>query len=184
MSFRAKREISLAIWRLLAPLDVTIGADRGRVKYIGLDIGDKRIGVACGDSDVRIATPLDVFARGSVEEDARALAKIAHEYDVAQLIVGLPRNMDGTQGAQAASVVAYAEKIARAINLPLTLWDERLTTLEATQRTHETGARGKKSRRNLDAIAAAVILQDFLDTQAGTATENTGNTEKSQAESL
>jgi len=59
-----------------------------------------------------------------------------------------------------------------------------LTTLEATQRTHETGARGKKSRRNLDAIAAAVILQDFLDSQAGTAAENTGNTETDQAESL
>jgi putative Holliday junction resolvase len=135
------------------------------VKYIGLDVGNKRVGVACGDSEVRIATPLGVITRVSIEQDACALAKIAREYDVTQLIVGLPRNMDGTQGAQADAVIAYAEKIAQVINLPLTLWDERLSTVEATKRTHETGARGKKSRRGLDAIAAAVILQDFLDSR-------------------
>jgi len=133
------------------------------MKYIGLDIGDKRIGVACGDSEVRIATPLEVIARGSIEQDTRALAKIVRGYDAEQLIVGLPRNMDGTQGTQADRVIAYAEKIARALNLPLTLWDERLSTIEATKRTRETGARGKKSRRSLDAIAAAVILQDYMD---------------------
>jgi len=143
------------------------------VKYIGLDIGDRRVGVACGDAEVRIATPLEVIARGSIEQDARTLAKIAHDYDVGQLIVGLPRNMDGTQGAQADAVIAYAEKIAQAIHLPFTLWDERLSTVEATRRTHETGARGKKSRRGLDAIAAAVILQDFLDSQSGGTPEDT-----------
>lgn len=147
------------------------------MKYLGLDIGDKRVGVACGDAEVRIATPLQVIARGTIEQDARALAQIAREYDAAHLIVGLPRNMDGTQGAQANAVIAYAQNIARALDLPLTLWDERLTTVEATRRTHETGARGKKSRRNLDAIAAAVILQDFLDSQLGQATEDTGDTE-------
>jgi putative Holliday junction resolvase len=148
------------------------------VKYICLDIGDKRVGVACGDSEVRIATPRQVIARGSIEQDAHALAKIARDYDAEQLIVGLPRNMDGTQGAQADAVIAYAEKIARALNLPTTLWDERLSTVEATRRTHETGARGKKSRRGLDAIAAAVILQDFLDSQSESVTEDTEDTEK------
>ncbi|MEW5721451.1 MAG: Holliday junction resolvase RuvX [Chloroflexota bacterium] len=148
------------------------------MKYLGLDVGDRRVGVACGDSEVRIATPLEVVARGTIEQDARALAKIVRDYDAEQLIVGLPRNMDGTQGAQADAVIAYAEKIAHALNLPLTLWDERLSTVEATKRAHETGARGKKSRRGLDAIAAAVILQDFLDSQSGSATEGTGDTEK------
>jgi putative holliday junction resolvase len=148
------------------------------VKYIGLDIGDKRVGVACGDAEVRIATPLEVIARGSIEQDARALAKIAHDYDVEQLVVGLPRNMDGTQGAQADAVIAYAEKIAQAIHLPLKFWDERLSTVEATRRTHETGAHGKKSRRGLDAIAAAVILQDFLDSHSGGASEDTEGTPK------
>jgi putative Holliday junction resolvase len=141
------------------------------VKYIGLDIGDKRVGVACGDTEIRIATPLEVITRGTIEQDARALAQIARAYDAEQLVVGLPRNLDGTQGAQADAAIAYAEKIAQMIHLPLTFWDERLTTVEATRRTHETGARGKKSRRHLDAIAAAVILQDFLDSQSRVATE-------------
>lgn len=135
------------------------------MKYLGLDIGDKRVGVACGDTEVRIATPVEVIARGTIEQDARALAKIARAYDAQALVVGLPRNMDGTQGAQAEAAIAYAEEIARALQLPVRFWDERLTTIEATRRTHATGARGKKSRRGLDAIAAAVILQDFLDSQ-------------------
>lgn len=146
------------------------------MKYLGLDIGDKRVGVACGDAEVRIATPLAVIVRGSIEQDARTLAEIAREYDAAQLIVGLPRNMNGTHGAQADAVIAYAQNIARALQLPVIFWDERLTTIEATQRAHETGARGKKSRRHLDAIAAAVILQDFLDSHSGAATEDTGDT--------
>ncbi len=132
---------------------------------LGLDVGDRRVGVACGDMEVRIATPVDVVTRASLDEDARAIGKFVREYDAAQLIVGLPRNMDGTDGAQAESVVAYAEKLGHALNLPVIFWDERLTTLEATRRTHETGARGKKSRRGLDAIAAAVILQDYMDAQ-------------------
>jgi putative holliday junction resolvase len=135
------------------------------VKFLSLDVGNRRVGVAFGDSEVRLATPGDVLARGAFDDDARELAKWAREYGAAQLIVGLPRNMDGTRGAQAESVVAYAERIGRALDLPVVFWDERLTTIEATRRTHETGGRGKKSRRALDAVAAAVILQDYLDSQ-------------------
>ncbi len=135
------------------------------MRLIGLDVGDRRIGVAFGDSELRMATPVDVITRSSFEEDARVISKFVHEYDAWQLVVGLPRNMDGTQGAQAESVITYAKNIAEAIDVPLVFWDERLSTVEATRRTHETGARGKKSRRNLDAVAAAVILQDFLDSK-------------------
>jgi len=144
------------------------------MKFLGLDIGDRRIGVAFGDSVLLLATPMDVITRVSLEQDKRAIAAFAQKYDAAQLVVGLPRNMDGTQGAQAESVVKYAEKIARAINLPVIFWDERLTTVEAIRRVQETNVtgqavrglrRGKKARRSLDAIAAAVILQDFLDSK-------------------
>ena len=135
------------------------------MKFLGLDIGDRRVGVAYGDSELRLATPVDVFTRASIDEDIKTIGKFAHEYDAAQLIVGLPRNMDGTTGAQAEAVTHYAGKIARALNLPVIFWDERLTTVEATRRTQETGGRGKKARRGLDAIAAAVILQDYLDGQ-------------------
>jgi putative holliday junction resolvase len=141
------------------------------MKYLALDVGDKRVGVACGDSDVRIATPLEVLTRVSPEQDARALAKLARDYDAEHLIVGLPRNMDGTLGPQADAVIAYAEWIAATIKLPVTLWDERLSTAEASKRMYDGGGRGKKSRRTLDAIAAALILQDYLDSHADANTE-------------
>jgi putative holliday junction resolvase len=133
------------------------------MKLIGLDIGNRRIGVAFGDSNLRMATPVAVLTRTSFDQDARALADFVKDYDATQLVAGLPRNMDGTQGTQADSVIAFAEKIRQTINIPLVFWDERLSTVEATRRTHETGARGKKSRRGIDALAAAVILQDYLD---------------------
>lgn len=144
------------------------------MKFLGLDIGDRRVGVAFGDSELQLATPVDVVTRSSFDTDARAIGKFAGNYDAAQLIVGLPRNMDGTTGTQAESVMAYAERLGRALNLPVVFWDERLTTVEAAQRMNETGAlapasrglrRGKKARRALDAIAAAVILQDYFDGQ-------------------
>ncbi len=145
------------------------------MKLLGLDIGDRRIGIAFGDSDVHLATPVDVLERVSFEQDARAIAAFAKKFDAARLIVGLPRNMDGTIGAQAESVRSYVEKIAGEMNIPVTFWDERLTTVEAAQRVHASGApaqtsrsprRGKKSRRGLDAIAASVILQDYMDSQS------------------
>jgi len=141
------------------------------MKLLGLDVGDRRVGIAFGDAALRLATPVDVITRISIDEDARAIGRLVRDYDAAQLVVGLPRNMDGTSGAQAQSVMAYAERIARSLNLPVVFWDERLTTVEATRQTREAGVptptlrRGRKSRRGLDAIAAAVILQDFMDAQ-------------------
>lgn len=146
------------------------------MKLLGLDIGDRRIGVAFGDSTLRLATPVDVIVRTSIEQDTRAVGAFVREYGATQLVVGLPRNMDGTVGAQAEATQVYAEEITRVLNLPVVFWDERLTTVEAIRRMHATGRptqtsrglrRGKKSRRALDAIAAAVILQDFMDRQAG-----------------
>ena len=136
------------------------------MKLLGLDVGDRRVGVACGDTNVCIATPLDVVVRANFDTDVRALAVFVRKYEVEKLIIGLPRNMDGTEGDQAKSVADYAAKLANALNLPVQLWDERLSTVEATRRRNETGACGKKSRRSLDAVAAAVILQDYMDAQS------------------
>jgi putative holliday junction resolvase len=132
---------------------------------MGLDIGDRRVGVAFGDSELHMATPAEVIVRASHEQDVRGIADFVRRYEVTKIIVGLPRNIDGTLGPQAQAVIAYTQSIASQIDLPVEFWDERLSTVEATKRTHETGARGKKSRRNIDAIAAAVILQDYLDSQ-------------------
>ncbi len=135
------------------------------MKLIGLDIGDRRIGVAFGDTDLRLATPVDVIRRGTLEQDARAIALFVRQYDALQIVVGLPRNTDGTMGPQAESTRQYAEALARNLPIPVVFWDEHLTTVEATQRKHQAGARGKKARRALDAIAAAVILQDYMDSK-------------------
>ena len=137
------------------------------MKLIGLDVGDRRIGVAFGDSNLRLATPVAVIERTSIEQAGRAIAAYVRDYDADLVIVGLPRNMDGTAGPQAEATKQFVEKIAAAIAVPIKFWDERLTTVEATRRARETDrGRGKKSRRTLDAIAAAVILQDYVDDQA------------------
>jgi putative holliday junction resolvase len=142
------------------------------MKFLGLDVGNRRIGVAFGDSDLKLATPVDVITRTTILQDTRIIGQLVHEYDAARLVVGLPRNMDGTRGAQADAVTRYAEKIAGTLQLPVVFWDERLTTVEATRRRREAGAprhasgrsrRERKSRGGLDAIAAALILQDYVD---------------------
>lgn len=153
------------------------------MKLIGLDIGDRRIGIAFGDTTLQLATPVDVLVRSIAEQDAQALEHLIREYDAAAIIVGLPRNMDGTIGPQAEMTRTYAEMIGARLGVPVHFWDERLTTVEAARRNEETGARrvpgpgsrkdrrGKKTRQHLDAIAAAVILQDYIDAQASERTE-------------
>ncbi len=133
------------------------------MKFLALDFGDKRIGLAVGDSTMKMATPLDVIQRTSLLQETEALAQVVRNYDIDELVVGIPRNTDLTFGSQAEAARAYAQEVAAKLGLRVEFWDEHLTTAEATRRQHETGARGKKARRNLDAIAAAVILQDFLD---------------------
>ncbi len=154
------------------------------IRLIGLDIGDRRIGVAFGDSGLAMATPVDVIERASYEQDAARINAFIRDYDAELVIAGLPRNMDGSTGPQAQSTQAYVERIKPLLRAPVQFWDERLTTVEASQRqqTSPTGAgtlsghstrRGKKSRRGLDAIAAAVILQDYLYAQANETKDDT-----------
>lgn len=142
------------------------------MKLIGLDVGDRRIGVAFGDTELRIATPLGVIVRTTTQQDALAIARLAQDYDAHRMIVGLPRNMDGTLGHQAQATQVYADELGVLAKLSVTYWDERLSTIEATRRAQETGARGKKSRRSLDAVAAAVILQDYMDNQTSVPSES------------
>ncbi len=136
------------------------------MRYLGLDVGGRRIGVATGDSAVRLATPVDVIVRSSFEGDAKAVAAWIKRYGAERLVIGLPRNMNGTVGPQARAAQAFGDQIGRLLNVPVIFWDERLSTVEATRQKHESGAKGKKARRHLDAIAAAVILQDFIDDQS------------------
>ncbi len=132
--------------------------------YLGLDIGDRRIGIAVGNSVNRMATPVEVIERSSSEQDLKRIGQAAAKFEAERLVVGLPKNSDGSIGPQAQVTRAFAEQLEKAMGLGVIFWDEHLTTIEATRKAHETGARGKKARRGLDALAAAVILQDYLDT--------------------
>ncbi|MDL1896966.1 Holliday junction resolvase RuvX [Anaerolineae bacterium CFX7] len=133
------------------------------MRYLGLDVGNKRVGVAVGNSVTRLASPLAVIVRATLAQDAAQLAQWIREYDAETLVVGLPRNADDSDGVQAALTRAYAEELQTQLGLPLHYQDERYSTATARRAQQARGLNEKRGRATLDAVAAAVILQDFLD---------------------
>jgi putative Holliday junction resolvase len=133
------------------------------MRYLGIDVGRARIGVALADGLLRTARPLRVVERRGDAPDLAILAEVAAEFEVTQAIVGLPLNMDGTEGASASFARGFAAKLGEALNVPVALQDERLSTFEAESRLRERGLSVKESKAQVDAEAAAVILQDWLD---------------------
>ncbi len=136
-------------------------------RLLGLDLGN-HIGVAISDPRGRLARPLLIFKRSSRAADFARIAQLVAEHQVEKVIVGLPRNMDGSEGPQAAWVRDYSAALAQAIAVPVELWDERLTTVEAEDILRAQGRRPDRTR--VDAVAAAVILQSYLDAHAPRAT--------------
>jgi len=138
------------------------------MRYLGVDIGKKRTGLAISDPTGLIARPLEVVAGGAdAAALGRALRPIVEREQVEGLVVGLPRRMGGEEGPEAVHARAVATHLARALGLPVELWDERLSTVEATDRLIEAGVRRQERRALVDKVAAALILQDFLDEQDG-----------------
>jgi putative Holliday junction resolvase len=134
------------------------------MRYLALDPGDRRVGVAISDTLGMIARPLEVFVRGSRERDREHIRALIAEHKAECLVIGLPLNMDGSEGHQAAWVRSYASALQVAFDVPFVLWDERLTTYEAEGIAR---AQGRSVDKNwIDAVAAAVILQSYLDAQA------------------
>ena len=130
--------------------------------WLALDIGDRRIGLAVGNDVARLARPLRVLTRRSKNEDFEAIARAVQEVGAEALLVGLPLNMNGSEGPQARSVRKYAERLRRRLNIPLYFHDERLTSFVADQILAQRPKK-KDRRQPNDAIAAAAILQSFLD---------------------
>ncbi len=130
--------------------------------WLALDIGDRRIGLAVGNDSARLARPLRVLTRRSKNEDFDAIARAVAEVDADELLVGLPLNMDGSEGPQAKRVRKYAERLRRRLNIPLRYQDERLSSFIADQILAQRPSKKARSQPN-DAIAAAAILQSFLD---------------------
>jgi len=138
-----------------------------RGRHLGLDVGDRRIGVALSDETATLASGLTTLRRSSLGEDVAAVAELARRHEVTAVVVGLPLNMDGSRGPQAAKVLAFAAALERRLGVPVVTRDERLTTVEAEERLREAGVRGWKDRkRRIDEAAAAVILQEHLDSPA------------------
>jgi putative holliday junction resolvase len=139
------------------------------MRVLALDVGERRVGIAISDPTGALARPLQGLVRGSREEDFAAVAAIVSEYDIGLVVVGLPFSLDGTEGPQARRIAGYADRLADYLHTRIVLWDERFTTAEAEEILRQSRSEKKRRRARtsgeLDAIAAAVILQSFLDSR-------------------
>jgi len=136
------------------------------VRYLGLDVGRATVGLALADDVLRTARALKTLRRAGDGPLFDELRKVAEEYEVTQAVVGLPLHMDGTEGDSARLARGFAQKLGAALQLPVELWDERLSTFEAEGRLRAQGLRAREQRAVIDAEAAAVILQGWLDARA------------------
>ncbi len=132
------------------------------MRIIAVDYGDVRTGVAVSDPSGRIAG--DAFTLRGLTDKAlvQELCRVAAERGAGQFVLGLPRNMDGTEGPRAVLTRAFGQKLERASGLPVTFADERLTTVDAHRRLHDAGRHGAKNRDRVDAVAAVLILEGYL----------------------
>ena len=134
------------------------------MRVIGIDLGSKRIGIALSDSDLTVATPLDVVERsGNVEKDHIAILKITDEWEVQKIIVGLPVSLDGTLGPSARSVMDEVKMLRSVTDIPIETHDERFTTVTAEQILLQQNVKRDKKKRVIDKVAAAIILQGWID---------------------
>ena len=140
------------------------------MKLLALDVGDRRVGVAVSDEGALLATPLTVIRRSSKVEDFAKIARLVREQGAGMLVIGHPLNADGSAGPQARRVERYAAAMSDALrleglSLPMIMWDEHGSTQRAQTLMISAGRSAKDRRRQIDAAAAAVILQDYLDEQ-------------------
>ncbi len=131
------------------------------MRIMGLDVGEKRIGVAVSDSLGYTAQGISTIKRENTEE----LKKIVSDYDIGEIVVGLPKNMDGSIGEQGKKVLDFIEKLKQEIDLPMITWDERLTTKEAEGVLLKADLSRAKRKKVIDKLAAVLILQSYLDSQ-------------------
>jgi putative Holliday junction resolvase len=138
------------------------------LRYLGLDIGNRRIGVAVSDELGLTAQPvLTLERRHNPREDLRSLARLARRFAVAGIVVGNPLHLSGELSPQATRTQAFAADLGALSGLPIHLWDERLTTREAHQILYEAGHPRQQHRKVVDQVAATLILQSFLDEKQG-----------------
>ncbi len=134
------------------------------MRLVGLDYGQKRIGIAVSDSEGRMALPVESFKRTKdLKRDMRRLAKLIEEYEPAKVVVGNPVALSGWSGPSADAVRRFISDLSLEVDAEIVLQDERFSTMEASRRLREANVSAKAQRQVIDATAAAVILQQYLD---------------------
>ncbi len=132
------------------------------MRIMAIDYGDARTGVAVSDPTGLLAGYTTVIQSRKGEAVAAEIARIVWEQQVEELVMGFPRNMDGTEGPRAELYRAFASQVQETVGMPVRLWDERRTTVEAHAILHESGKRMKAHKKNVDAVAASLILEGYL----------------------
>jgi putative holliday junction resolvase len=133
-------------------------------RFLGLDVGNRRIGVAVSDELGLTAQPvLTLERKGNRRDDLRSLARLCRRFGVAGIVVGNPLHLEGDAGPQAAKTQAFAAELGELTGLPIHMWDERLTSHDAHQILYEAGRKRQEHKRVVDQVAAVLILQGFLD---------------------
>lgn len=132
------------------------------MNLLALDYGTRRVGVAGGDTQICLATPLPFLSAQPWPEFLEALKRIIAARRIEKILIGLPLRMDGSEGTAAQAARAFGEKVGAATGLPVEFSDERLSSVEAHQRLREAGRDARSARTRVDSAAAAILLQDYL----------------------
>lgn len=132
-------------------------------RILGLDVGDRWIGVALSDPEGILASPLTRVTRVGTEATIEAILQLVRQYQVRRIVAGLPYSMQGGLGQQAIKVLDFLQELRQHLEIPVETWDERLSTVAAERRMREAGIVRKRKREKIDAAAAALILQAYLD---------------------
>lgn len=132
-------------------------------RLLGLDLGSKTIGLALSDVMLTVASPMETIRRKKFTKDAERLLTIIKEQNVGGLVLGLPMNMDGSEGPRCQSTRQFAKNMAEKIDIPITFWDERMSTMAVTRTLIEADASRKRQGELVDKLAASYILQGALD---------------------
>jgi putative Holliday junction resolvase len=135
------------------------------MRILGLDYGDRRIGVALSDAFGWTAQGLETIERKREGDEFRRVEALVKEHDVEAIVVGLPKNMNGTIGPRGEICMAFAEELKQKLSMPVHLWDERLTTVAATRTLLEADVSRRKRKLVVDKLAAALLLQNYLDSR-------------------
>ena len=133
------------------------------MRIMALDVGSRTLGIACSDALLMTAQGIETIRRTSLENDFNRLRELISEYEVHELVVGMPKNMNGTKGERAEKTEEFVEKMKAVIDLPVTFWDERLSTVMAERQLIAADVSRKKRKGVIDKMAAVVILQGYLD---------------------